>query len=67
MMRKRVKDETGQIVTDHRLYDGWQTTEPVERAGWGGECFVARVTGYEKGSKGFREEVFAAPPQPIIA
>jgi hypothetical protein len=34
MMLSDVKDETGQIVTDHRLYDGGQTTEQLERAGW---------------------------------
>ena len=67
MMLKDVKDETGQIVTDHL----WMTVgKQLSRLNVqvGEEIvFVARVTRYEKGYKGSREDVFAAPPQPIIA
>ncbi len=62
MMRKRVKDETGQLVTDHL----WMTvgTQLSRLNVQVGEelVFAARVTRYEKGYKGVREDVFAAPP-----
>ena len=62
MLRKRVKDETGQMVTDHL----WMTVgKQLSRLNVqvGEEIvFVARVTRYEKGYKGFREDVFAALP-----
>ena len=62
MLLKDVKDETGQIVTDHL----WMTVgKQLSRLNVqvGEEIvFVARVTRYEKGYKGFREDVFAALP-----
>ena len=62
MLLKDVKDETGQIVTDHL----WMTVgKQLSRLNVqvGEEVvFVARVTRYEKGYKGSREDVFAAPP-----
>jgi hypothetical protein len=62
MLLRDVKDETGQIVTDHL----WMTVgKQLSRLNVqvGEEIvFVARVTRYEKGYKGFREDVFAAPP-----
>ena len=62
MLLKDVKDETGQIVTDHL----WMTvgTQLSRLNVQVGEeiVFVARVTRYEKGYKGSREYVFAPPP-----
>jgi hypothetical protein len=62
MLLKDVEDETGQIVTDHV----WMTVgKQLSRLNVqvGEEVvFVARVTRYEKGYKGSREDVFAAPP-----
>jgi hypothetical protein len=62
ILLKDVKDETGQLVTDHL----WMTVgKQLSRLNVqvGDEIvFVARVTRYEKGYKGFREDVFAAPP-----
>lgn len=61
MMLRDVKDETGQIVTDHL----WMTVgKQLSRLNVQvGEkiVFVARVTRYEKGYQGSREDVFAAP------
>jgi len=62
MMLKDVKDETGQIVTDHLwMTVGKQLSQLSVQVGEE-IVFVARVTRYEKGYKGFREDVFAAPP-----
>jgi hypothetical protein len=62
MMLSDVKDETGQIVTDHL----WMTVgKQLSRLNVqvGEEVvFVARVTRYEKGYKGTRQDVIAAPP-----
>lgn len=62
MLLRDVKDETGQIVTNHL----WMTVgKQLSRLNVqvGEEIvFVARVTRYEKGYKGSRADVFAAPP-----
>jgi hypothetical protein len=62
MMLKDIKDETGQIVSDHL----WMTIgKQLSRLNVqvGEEIvFFARVTRYEKGYKGSREYVFAPPP-----
>ena len=67
MMRKRVKDETGQLVTDHL----WMTVgKQLNRLNVqvGEEIvFVARVTRYEKGYEGSREDALLLPPRLIIA
>jgi len=61
MMLRDVKDETGQIVTDHL----WMTVgkQPSRLNVQIGDevVFVARVTRYEKGYQGSREAIFAAP------
>jgi hypothetical protein len=62
-----LKDETGQMVTDHLwMTVGKQLSRLTVQVGEE-LVFVARVTRYEQGYKGSREDVFAAPPQPIIA
>jgi hypothetical protein len=62
MMPRDVKDETGQIVTNHL----WMTIgkQPNRLNVQVGEevVFVARVTRHEKGYKGTREDFIAAPP-----
>ncbi len=61
VMLMDVKDETGEIVTDHLwMTVGKQLT--CLKVQVGEEIvFAARVTPYEKGYKGHREDVYDAP------
>jgi hypothetical protein len=61
VMLKDVRDETGEIVTDHLwMTVGKQLTCLNVQVGEE-IVFAARVTPYEKGYKGHREDVYDAP------
>jgi hypothetical protein len=62
MLLRDVKNEMGQIVTDHLWMTVGTQLSRVNMQVGEELVFAARVTRYEKGYKGSREGVFAAPP-----
>jgi hypothetical protein len=58
LMLKDVMDSAGNLVTDHLWFMVGKQLAALDLQIGDGISFQARVTGYEKGYKGYREDVY---------
>lgn len=61
LMLKDVKDSAGKVVTDHLWMTQGKQIQSLALQIGDEIMFDARVTEYEKGYKGYREDVYDAP------